>query len=208
MLIDVSLTNMEKRAYQQTARASTAEQTGMRTLDAMMERYRRLSYDQIRLKDVAADAGVTEQTVIRRFGTKAALTVAMVERELGQIVKSRSLADTSDPARVIADLVRHYEVYGALILKVYAEAGMVEGLAPLVAAGRAYHLGWCDQTFTPHLDHRAGKATRARRLAQVTAICDATTWRILREDAGLSSRQVTVALRELVTPLLATADDA
>ncbi len=49
--------------------------------------------------------------------------------------------------------------------------------------------------------------TRARRLAQVVAVCDATTWRILRLDGDLSSEETEEALAELLLPLLPSAGE-
>lgn len=185
-----------------SARAQAAERTGNRILDAMLERFSAASYDQIRLEDIAADAGVTVQTVLRRFGSKSGLMGAVFQRELGTIAAARAAADTSDPERLIADLVVHYERYGALILKAYREAPFIDGLAKLAGAGRAYHLNWCRNAFAGHLEPGLHQATRTRRLAQLTVICDATTWRILREDLGLSPAQTRTALTEMVTPLL------
>ena len=47
---------------------------------------------------------------------------------------------------------------------------------------------------------RAG-AERRRRLAQLVAVCDVYTWKLLRRDAGLSRRQMEIALVELLEPL-------
>ena len=44
------------RQYRMEARAAAAARTGERILDAMLERFARLPYDQIRLEDVAAEA--------------------------------------------------------------------------------------------------------------------------------------------------------
>lgn len=183
-------------------RAASAERTHERVIDAMLDRFASHPYDGIRLEDVASDAGVTVQTVIRRFGGKAGLMVATVAREQARVVAAREAVSSGTPARTVADLVTHYERYGSLILKVYAEADRVEGLPELAVAGRRYHLDWCRRAFEEHVDGPPGSATRARRLAQVTAICDATTWRILREDLALDPDETELALMELLAPLL------
>lgn len=193
---------MNTRVYTMTARAAAAERTATRVIDAMLERFGRLPYDQIRLEDVAADAGVTVQTVMRRFATKAGLMRATVERELAHVAELRESQASADLDGILTDLVTHYESYGTLILKVYAEAPMVEGLAPLAAAARDHHLSWCRRTFEQHVDPSVDDLVRERRLAQVTAACDATTWRILRMDAGLDPQQTLLALVEMVSPLL------
>ena len=47
-----------------------------------------------------------------------------------------------------------------------------------------------------------GRGRRARRrLAQLVAVCDVYTWKLLRRDAGLSRRQTELALVELLEPL-------
>ena len=100
-------------------------------------------YDQIRLEDVAADAAATVQTVLRRFGSKSGVMGAVVRRELGVIAAARAAADTGRPRHTIAELVVHYERYGALILKTCSEAPYIDGLVELAGAGRAHHLNWC-----------------------------------------------------------------
>ncbi|OHV31355.1 TetR/AcrR family transcriptional regulator [Pseudofrankia sp. EUN1h] len=185
-----------------TARAQAAEQTGERIVDAMLRRFATHPYDHIRLEDVASDAAVTVQTVIRRFGGKPGLMTATVERELGRIAAARSAAAPGEPADTIDALAAHYEQYGSLILKMYAEAHLVPGLPEIAGRGREYHLDWCRSAFAAHLDTRGDPAARERRLAQLVAVCDATTWRILRQDMGLDPEQTRLALAELVHPLL------
>lgn len=186
-----------------SARAEAAEQTGERIVDAMLARLATTPYERLRLEDVAADAGVTVQTVIRRFGGKAGLMIAVVRRELGRIVTAREAAQCESVSHTLTALVAHYEVYGALILKTYSEAPLVPGLAELVAEGREYHVGWCLRTFGPHLEAGLDDETRRVRLAQLVAVCDATTWRILRFDGGLTAAQTERALNDLIVPLLA-----
>jgi AcrR family transcriptional regulator len=190
------------RPYQMTARAETTEMTGKRIVEAMLKWYADVPYQRIRLEDVAADAEVTVQTVIRRFGSKHGLLAATVERELTRLASDRAAAMGTSPAATLHSLVRYYEHHGALILKLYAEAGQAPGVPELAARGRAYHVNWCREAFSealgPDLDH----VTRVRRLAQIVAVCDASTWRILRFDGQLSLEQTEQALLELLVPLL------
>lgn len=193
---------MKMRPYRMTARADAAARTGERIVDAMLERFRTLPYERIRLDDVASDAGVTVQTVIRRFDGKPGLMVATVERELGRIAAGREAAAQDDPAATIRALVSHYEAYGSLILKTYAEAPLVDGLPEVAARGRAFHVDWCRRVFSDHLPPGDDDAVRARRLAQIVALCDATTWRILRQDGGLAPEAAELAIADLLLPLL------
>ena len=193
---------MKSQSYKQGARAEAAEQTGTRILDAMLARFTALPYDQIRIEDVAADADVTVQTVLRRFESKPRLMTTVAQRELGAIATTRAAAGTDDPARTLAELVTHYEKYGSLILKVYAEARFVEGLPELAAAGRRFHVDWCQRAFAEHLAPLNDRRARKRQLAQLVVACDATTWRILRLDLGLDPAQTRQTLQDMVRPLL------
>ena len=183
-----------------TARARDAERTGERIVDAMLARFETTPYEHIRIEDVATDAGVTGQTVLRRFGSKPALMNATEERELARIVAAREAAAQASPVETIQALVLHYERYGALILKTYSEAPLVPGLPEIAAQGRAFHVDWCRRTFA--LDASVSESDAARRTAQIIAICDATTWRILRFDGALDPSQTESAHRELLLPLL------
>lgn len=191
---------MNMRPYRMSARADAAQLTADRIIDAMLARLVTTPYEHIRIEDVGADAGVTGQTVIRRFGGKPGLMNATVERELGRIAEAREAAARATPAETIRDLVVHYERYGALILKTYGEAPLVPGLPEIAARGRAFHVDWCRRVFA--LDPALTPAESARRLAQVIAICDATTWRILRFDGGLDPAQTETALAEMLLPLV------
>ena len=190
------------RAYRMTVRADAAERTGERINDAMLRRFTEFPYDRIRLEDVAADAGVTVQTVVRRFGSKHGVLAATVERELTRLATERAAAMGSSPQATLHSLVRYYENHGALILKLYAEASQAPGVPELASRARAYHVSWCHEAFSEVLEQGLDNRTLQRRLAQVVAICDATTWRILRFDGQLSRQQTEQALMEMLLPLV------
>ncbi len=183
-----------------SARSDSVHATGTRILDAALRLYAAHPVDQIRLESIAAGADVSVPTIVRRYGGKAGVIVALVTRELAQLADRRA-AHAEDPIEaIVADLVEHYERYGLLILKVYSESPLVEGLAEVAAQGREYHIDWCRQTFAERVHGDA--ATRSRRLAASVAVCDATTWRILRYDGGLDSGETCAALRELLDPVI------
>ena len=108
MDIDVSIRVMKDttpRVYRMTARAEATARTGERIIDAMLARYAVVPYDRIRLEDVAADAEVTVQTVIRRFGTKDGLLAATVEREFTRLAADRAAAMGDSPQGTLHSLV-------------------------------------------------------------------------------------------------------
>lgn len=181
-------------------RAEQAQLTADRILDAMFALFLELPTERIRLEDVAERAEVTVQTVIRRFGSKDGLMTAVGERERDRIAAQRTVAVPGDVAGAVANLVDHYETDGVVALKLLAEESRVPAVGAFAAAGREFHRNWCAEVFAPTLAALSGVA-RDRRLAQLVAVCDVSTWKLLRLDARLSRRQTELAILELVTPL-------
>ena len=58
----------------------------------------------------------------------------------------------------------------------------------------------CERVFAPTLTGLRG-ARRTRRLAQLIAVTDVLTWKLLRHDRQLSRHQTELALIELLQPL-------
>lgn len=190
-----------QRQYRMVARAEAAAATAERILDAAIELFWEQPAGQISLDEVARRAGVSVQTVIRRFGGKDGLFAAAGEREAERVRRQRDQAAPGDAAGAVRVLIEHYETLGDRVLKLLAEEEHVPQLREIADRGRAFHRDWCARVFAPTLAARTG-AARERRLAQLVAICDVYTWKLLRRDAGLSRRQTELALVELLDPLL------
>jgi AcrR family transcriptional regulator len=190
----------KSRTYRMSARADAAAATGQRIIDAAVDLFRDQPSTEIRLEEVAARAGVTVQTVLRRFGSKDRVFEAATERETGRVAAQRSVAVPGDLGGAIANLVEHYERDGDLALRMLAEEDRAPGLRAVVQGGRDLHRAWCERVFDPFLTGLRGEA-RTRRLAQFVAVCDVYTWMLLRRQAGLSRAQTQQALTELLLPL-------
>jgi AcrR family transcriptional regulator len=182
-------------------RAETAAATAERILDAAVEVFWELPTDQISLGEVGRRAGVTVQTVIRRFGGREGLLEAAVQREADRIRSQRLQAPVGDVARAVHVLIAHYEALGERVLKMLAEEDRIPGLRNIADRGRAVHREWCELIFAPALSGMRN-AERARRLAQLVAVCDVYTWKLLRLQAGLTRRQTEMAVVELLNPLM------
>ena len=191
------------RPYVMRDRARTVAATGERILTAVAELFVEGPFAQLTLGAVAERAGVTVQTVIRRFGDKEGLFAAAAQRSAGLVTAHRDAAPVGDLPAIVANLVDHYEAAGDIALRLLAEEGNSAQIAAITSAGKGYHREWCDRVFAPALDGLTGVGRR-RRLAQLVAVCDVYTWKLLRRDDGLSRRQVTIALRELLEPLTST----
>jgi AcrR family transcriptional regulator len=204
-IFDVNVTNMksdERRAYRMTNRAEAANATAERILDAMTELFWERPTDQVVLKDVADRAGVTVQTVLRKFAGKEALLAAAADREMSRTEAERAVP-SGDLDAAVQVLMEHYEQVGARVLRLLAEEQSSPTLAEYTRRGRALHRAWCGAVFVETLEPLSGVA-RERRLAQLVAVCDVYTWKLLRLDSGLSRRQTQIALHELLGPLLNT----
>jgi AcrR family transcriptional regulator len=204
--IHVNITNVKatiapRRPYRMVARAESAAATGERILDAAVEVFWELPREQITLDEVARRAGVAVQTVIRRFGGGDGLFAAAAEREAEKVRRQRDEAPVGDVAGAVRVLVDHYEAMGDRVLRLLAEEERVPGLRDVADRGRLLHREWCARVFALTLEGRAD-VERRRRLAQLVAICDVYSWKLLRRDAGLSRRQTELALVELLDPLL------
>jgi AcrR family transcriptional regulator len=181
-------------------RAEAAEETRRRILDAViglhMERY----YDQISLDAVAERAGVTVQTVLRRFGSKDALIDAASEVARERVVSQRGEAPVGDIAGAVENVVDHYEEWGESVLRLLAQEDRVPAFRKTTDAGRALHYEWVERTFAPLFEERTGE-DRRRLTAQLVAVCDVYFWKILSRDLGLSREQTALAMREMILAL-------
>src|SRR5918996_3574472 len=123
------------RPYRMVARAESAAATGERILDAAVQVFWELPGEQVSLDEVARRAGVSVQTVIRRFGGRDGLFAAAAERETERVRRQRDEAPVGDAAGAVRVLVDHYEAMGDRVLKLLAEEERVPGLRAVADRG-------------------------------------------------------------------------
>ncbi|WP_024925047.1 helix-turn-helix domain-containing protein [Mesorhizobium sp. NBIMC_P2-C2] len=92
---------MSPRAYRQSARAEAVQDTEQQIVEALTALLAERWFDEITLDDIAATAGTTRQTVIRRFGSKTGVLSAMAAQMDVSIQDQR----WSTPAQSVADIV-------------------------------------------------------------------------------------------------------
>src|SRR4051794_3330462 len=136
----------ERRPYQMTNRAEAANATSERILDAMTELFWERPTDQVVLKDVAERAGVTVQTVLRKYANKEALLAAAADRAMSRTEAERAVTP-GDVDTAIEVLIEHYEQVGAQVLRLLAEEQSSPTLAEYTRRGRALHRSWCGAVF-------------------------------------------------------------
>ncbi len=182
-------------------RAESAAATGRRILDAAIRHFGGRPYDDVTLNDVAEEAGVTVQTVLRRFGSKEGLVDAAAERGAEQVRAARWATSQGDVDAAVRGLVEHYEQWGDRSLRLLAQEERVQALRRVTDAGRRLHHEWVEHAFRPQLEAVSG--ARLRRLrAQLIAVTDVYVWKILRRDLGLGPAETARAIRELVASVV------
>lgn len=191
------------RRYRQTARAEAAAETGRAILEAAVALWRERALDAITLADIADRAGVSVQTVLRRFGSKDGVIDAAVEAGASGIPEQRDAAPVGDPAAALDVLLAHYEADGAAVLRTLALEDRLPAARRIADSGRAHHRAWCARVFGPYLPDPAAPGHTARLDAFVAAT-DLFVWKLLRHDLGRSAAATRAAVGELVGALTST----
>ena len=183
-----------------SARAVAMAATRERIVEAAEQAFRANWYDDVTMRGVASAAGIALQTVVNHFGTKEALFAAASERTVARIERARWGVEPGDVGEALATLVADYERNGDMILRTLAVEERVPVVRPMLALGRQGHQDWVEHVFGAALEGLNGQE-RKRRLAQLVVVTDVYTWKLLRQDKGLSRSQTITAMRELVAAL-------
>ncbi len=186
------------------ARAKAAEATREKILEAARGLFAELPYDQVSLDAVGSGAGVTVQTVLRRFGSKEDLLAAVAAWRSARIRAERDATQVGDVAGAVANLVGDYERWGDEVLHFLAQEDRIPAIREVTDRGRAYHHAWVRRVFAPQL-RRLAPEQRERRITQLIAATDLYTWKILRRDLGLGRAAVEEALCDLAGQILRAA---
>jgi AcrR family transcriptional regulator len=172
------------RRYSQRARAQSAEATRQRIVDAFLTRLMKQWYDKITLDRVAEDAGVTVQTVVRRFGGKEGLLADAVST-MGRQVKARRATPPGDVERLVKHLIEDYEQTGDAVIRLLALEPRHAALKEFLDVGRRWHRDWVAGLFADELA-RLGPTPRKLALDALVITTDVYTWKILRRDMARS----------------------
>ena len=181
------------------ARAAATAATGDRILRAVLALHVERFHEQITLEAIARRAGVTVQTLLRRFSSRDQLIEAAARYAEDIVVAQRSAAPVGDIDGAVENLLDHYERWGQSALRVLAQEERVPPLRALADRGRETHYNWVNRTFAPFI---AGR-DRARRRAAVIAMTDVFVWKVLRLDLCLSRARTAALLKDMLRTVLA-----
>lgn len=183
------------RAYRLGARAESAAATHRAIGNAFIRFLRDRWFDEITLQDVAQAAGVTVQTVIRRYGGKQGLLEAATDW-LAEDIGARRASPPDDIPAALDALMRDYEEIGDFLIRLLAQEERHPALKVLLDFGRGGHREWVALTFRRVLQSLPS-AARKKRLALLVVATDVYTWKLLRRDQGFSPAVVKKLMLEL-----------
>ena len=183
------------RHYRMTARRAMVEQTRERILQAAYDAWLAEPYDQVTLDGVARAAGTSRQTVLRHFGSKDELALAVVDWQLPHEESARRV-EPGDVVAAVRHLVDRYETMGDANVRMLELEGRVAPIDHLLAIARDSHRKWIEATFAPVLPGRGRR--RDQLVLTLYAATDVTVWKLLRRDLGCSRVQTETIVRNLV----------
>ena len=192
--------NPSPRSYTMRARAASSAQTADAILEAAYARFRANNYDDVSLADVADGAGVALKTVLRRFGSKDGLLLAVAEKFRAREHAGRRVraGDIPAAARILA---RRYEDSMDVLARFWPLEDRVASVGSVLANARAYHREWLSETFAPYLPHRG--ALHEQRLCELIGATELYTWHLWRRRMGASAATAEQALVETLRALVA-----
>lgn len=180
-----------------TARADAAAATRERLLAAAWEHFGSRPYEEVRLQDVARDAGVTVQTLYLRFGNKDDLLTEAYRWWGTKEMAARDAARGEEVAEAVTIVFAHYEAHGPAILRMLSQEDRLPAVRKLMNVGRDYHRKWVQRTFEPLLHGLRGR-TKERRLIGIIAATDVLVWKLLRVDMGVERAEAEKIVADMV----------
>jgi AcrR family transcriptional regulator len=191
-----------ERPYSMTNRAIAAAQTRDRILQSVLELATEKLTVEIVLADVAARAGVTVQTILRRFGSRDGLFDEAVTFANAEVIAERTapVGDVPEAVRVIVD---HYEIRGDWVLALLGQETSNERIRSITVPGKELHRRWVQTVFEPQLA-RLDDDARSMTTDLLVVATDVYAWKLLRRDAGRTRDQTELSMRHLVEAILAS----
>lgn len=191
-----TVTDMKtNRSYTMTARAESVQATRQRIIEALFELARDRMFPDISLDDVANRAGVSVQTVLRQFGSRAALIDANMEYAIARVRQERA-APAGDVDAAMKALLDHYEDRGNTALVMLAQESSDPQVGRITELGRQMHRDWVKAVFAPL---KPDVAT----LDLLVVATDVYTWKLLRHDRRLSRTVTEQRMKSLVLAVVA-----
>jgi AcrR family transcriptional regulator len=192
-----------KQVTQQVTRAQAQPRTRTALVNVAIEEFTMGRWEKMSLRELAGRAQVTEQTLLRHFGSKDELLTQALARTAAEPYMPRWSAVPGDIEGAVENVLDHYEEWGERSLRVGAwlQSGPPV-LANISRMARQMHHEWVEDAFAPQLERRCGDEHVRCRAALIT-LCGAHTWWLLSHDLQLERAAVQATLTTAIECLLA-----
>lgn len=157
--------------------------------------------DEITLDRVAEDAGVTVQTIIRRFDSKDGL-LASAARVMGERIHAQREMPAGDVDAIVRNLYADYEITGDAVVRLLALEPRHPGIEEVTNLGRSEHRKWVATALAAPLA-KFDPAAQQRALDALVIATDVYTWKLLRRDMRRSLKESIASTQRLVRAILA-----
>ncbi len=186
------------RAYTLGLRAAGAEETRNAIVDATLTMLTQRAIADVTLESIAALAGCSVRTVIRRMGSRdraidVALATVLAEAE-GDSPSTWSSVDHG-----LASIVDHYSRRGALVWSILSQEAAEPRFAGIAQIGRAMHQEEARRIVQLH-DERLVNDEELVELVSVAT--DVATWHVLITTHSKTPEGAGYAMRRIVWALL------
>ncbi|WP_165958993.1 TetR/AcrR family transcriptional regulator [Actinomadura sp. KC345] len=154
----------------------------------------------IRLDDIAAQAGVTVQTVLRLFGSKPRLFQVALDEVIAEMRVTFEQAEPGDIAAAVRTWFDHYEEFGDVVIANLADEHD-PSVAPVVRVGRERHRERVETVLAPQPARFAG-ARRDQVVDALVCVCDVYTWKPLRRDMRRLREEAEATMHMMISSVL------
>ena len=184
------------------ARAQAVAETRQAVMRATIDRYVLSGIEGLTLDDIAEQAGVTVQTILRHFGSKEGLVTSTVEFARADILRARRVEPAGDARGAIKKLLATYETFGELNWQLLRDEARDPTIHAVLMEARATHRSWLKQVFAAHLACRGSQ--RLQRVELLFAATDFYVWKLYRRDLAQSAARTQQRIWDAVESLCAS----
>lgn len=176
------------RKYEMGVRAQSAENTSKDIMRAIGELWLKHSLHDITLEMLAAEAGVTVRTILRKYGSKEALLEAAIKADTAGIEFIKDTAKVGDIENIVSVLMQEYDRTGMAGIRTLAIENDFPMAAKALKKAREMHMKWCEVKFAPFLSKEKIKKNKIM-LGAIYAATDVYKWKLLYKDLGYSKEE-------------------
>ncbi len=188
------------RPYSMAKRGEQATATRKRIVDAARGLISSQAPD-FTLALVAEAAGTSVQTVLRAFGSKEGLIIEAVIGSLSSEYATPAPAPRS-VHEAVGQVFDEFEENGDRLMWMLANEHRVDGLAAVIARGRAIHRERVTSVFADRLAEY-GAADHRRVVAALLVATDAYVWKLLRRDLGFGREAAEAVVERIINGVFA-----